>query len=78
MRAAGAVFPAVVLIKGQYGSQNTGDAVLSRVATDDIVRTRPDTVATAGTEPLEGQFIHRPGRPQGLRRFATGETQDAR
>ena len=77
-RAADAVFPAVVLIKSQYGSQDTGNAVLSRVSTDDIVRARSDTVATAGTEPFEGQFIHGPRRPKGLRRFATGKTQDAR
>ena len=48
-RAADAVFTAVVLIKGQYGSQDTGDAVLSCVSMDDIVWTRSDTVATAGT-----------------------------
>ena len=72
-----AVFPAVVLIKSQYGSQDTGNAVLSRVSTDDIVWTRSDTVATAGTEPFEGQFIHGPRRPKGLQRFVTGKTQDA-
>ena len=38
-RAADAVFPAVVLVKGQYGSQDTGNAVLSCVSTDDIVGT---------------------------------------
>ena len=53
-RAADTVFPAVVFIKGQYGSQDTGKAVLSRVSTDNIVRTRSDTVAAAAAEPLEG------------------------
>jgi hypothetical protein len=77
-RAADAVFPAVVLIKGQYGSQDTGNAVLSCVSSDDTVWTRSYTISTAAAEPLEGQFIHRPGRPQGLRRFAAGEAQDAR
>jgi hypothetical protein len=77
MRAMDAVFPAVVLIKGQYGSQDTGDPVLSRVAMDDIVRTRPDTVAAASTEPPEGQLVHRPGRPERQRRFARSEAQDA-
>jgi hypothetical protein len=48
-RAAGAVFPAIVLIKSQYRSQNTCNVVLSPVATDYIVRTRTDTVAAAGT-----------------------------
>ena len=51
---AGAVFPAVVLIKSQHGSQDTDKAMLSCVSTDDIVRTRSDTVSTAGTEPFEG------------------------
>ena len=36
---AGAVFPAVVLFKSQYGSQDAGNAVLSRVSTDNIMRT---------------------------------------
>jgi hypothetical protein len=77
-RAARAVFPAVVLVKRQHWSQDAGNVVLSRVSMDDIVRARSDTVATTGTEPFEDQFIHRPGWSQWLRRFATGEAQDAR
>ena len=64
-RATSAVLAAVVLIKGQYGGQDTDKAMLSGVATYDAVRTRPDTVSAAGTESFEGQFIHRPGRPEG-------------
>jgi hypothetical protein len=75
--AADAVFSAVVFIKGQHGSQDTGNAVLSCASTDYTVWTRSDTVSTTTAEPLEGQFINRPGRPQELRRFAAGETQDA-
>ena len=52
--AADAVFPAVVFIKSQYRSQDADKAMLSCVSPDDIVRTRSDTVATAGTEPFEG------------------------
>jgi hypothetical protein len=62
-RAADAVFPAVILIKGQYGSQDTSKTVLSCISTDYTVWTRSDTVATASAETLEDQFIQRPGWP---------------
>jgi hypothetical protein len=50
--AADAVFPAVILVKGKYRSQDTGDAMLSCVSTDNIMWTRSDTVATATAESL--------------------------